>query len=417
VLALTGAVALSLAAPAARAATTIGHTFTPTLKCVTSTFVQKSEASGVTSYAVPAGGAVITSFSTMAYSEPNEQMSFKVFRPTGTANEYTIVASTPTELLTPSALNTFPVRFPVKAGDRIGVYSDNAPCLTTSAGSEVLYDIGDFAPGITRTYSHPGAALLDVSARLEPDADGDGFGDETQDLCWTDPSTQRACPAPTIAGTAQVGQTLTASPNGAPMNPAYAWLRCDAAGEGCAAIPGETGTTHAVTAADETHTLRFRKTATDTSGSQTSESAPTAVVPVPPQILSGVAMTRTVFAVAAFATPVSARRHAPRGSAFRYTLSVAASVTLKISAVLPGRESGLHCLPPSKRLRGKHSCTRLALRGALLRRGQAGRNTVPFSGRIGTRALTPGGYQAAITATAAGSTSAVKIVRFTIVKE
>jgi len=160
VLALTGAVALSLAAPAARAATTIGHTFTPTLKCVTSTFVQKSEASGVTSYAVPAGGAVITSFSTMAYSEPNEQMSFKVFRPTGTANEYTIVASTPTELLTPSALNTFPVRFPVKAGDRIGVYSDNAPCLTTSAGSEVLYDIGDFAPGITQTYSHPGAALL-----------------------------------------------------------------------------------------------------------------------------------------------------------------------------------------------------------------------------------------------------------------
>jgi len=35
---------------------------------------------------------------------------------------------------------------------------------------------------------------LDVSAQLEPDDDGDGFGDETQDQCPTSASTQGPCP-------------------------------------------------------------------------------------------------------------------------------------------------------------------------------------------------------------------------------
>jgi hypothetical protein len=35
---------------------------------------------------------------------------------------------------------------------------------------------------------------VDVGAVLEPDADGDGFGDETQDACPSDASTQGPCP-------------------------------------------------------------------------------------------------------------------------------------------------------------------------------------------------------------------------------
>ena len=34
-----------------------------------------------------------------------------------------------------------------------------------------------------------------ISAQLEPDRDGDGFGDETQDLCPTNSQTQGACPS------------------------------------------------------------------------------------------------------------------------------------------------------------------------------------------------------------------------------
>ena len=34
-----------------------------------------------------------------------------------------------------------------------------------------------------------------ANADIEPDADRDGYGDETQDLCSSDASTQGACPA------------------------------------------------------------------------------------------------------------------------------------------------------------------------------------------------------------------------------
>jgi hypothetical protein len=37
---------------------------------------------------------------------------------------------------------------------------------------------------------------MDVAAVLEPDADGDNFGDETQDLCPTDATKQGECVAP-----------------------------------------------------------------------------------------------------------------------------------------------------------------------------------------------------------------------------
>ena len=35
---------------------------------------------------------------------------------------------------------------------------------------------------------------MDLSATLEPDADHDDFGDESQDQCPTNASTQGACP-------------------------------------------------------------------------------------------------------------------------------------------------------------------------------------------------------------------------------
>jgi hypothetical protein len=41
------------------------------------------------------------------------------------------------------------------------------------------------------------------NADVEPDADGDGFGDETQDLCAADPTRQTACVADlAVRGTA-----------------------------------------------------------------------------------------------------------------------------------------------------------------------------------------------------------------------
>jgi uncharacterized repeat protein (TIGR01451 family) len=47
--------------------------------------------------------------------------------------------------------------------------------------------------GTTHTYMSGGAQVIDVAASVEPDADHDGFGDETQDACPTDATTQGVC--------------------------------------------------------------------------------------------------------------------------------------------------------------------------------------------------------------------------------
>lgn len=86
--------------------------------------------------------------------------------------------------------------------------------------------------------------------------------------------------APTISGTAQDTQVLTAAPGGwtgsQPMTFAYRWQRCD--GTSCSAIAGATAATYTVVTADVSHQLRVAVTASNAAGSATATSAPTATV-------------------------------------------------------------------------------------------------------------------------------------------
>ena len=86
---------------------------------------------------------------------------------------------------------------------------------------------------------------------------------------------------PTISGTPQVGQTLTAG-NGtwsnSPTSFAYQWLRCNAGGNSCASVANGTQRTYTLVGADSGRTMRVRVTATNADGSATAESAQTAVV-------------------------------------------------------------------------------------------------------------------------------------------
>jgi hypothetical protein len=86
---------------------------------------------------------------------------------------------------------------------------------------------------------------------------------------------------PTITGTAQQAQTLTASPgtwSAADAVIAYQWQRCDAAGMNCVAIPGATTQTYAVTPADVGATLVVSVTASNRFGAPVGASAATQVV-------------------------------------------------------------------------------------------------------------------------------------------
>src|SRR5487761_503472 len=70
--------------------------------------------------------------------------------------------------------------------------------------------------------------------------------------------------------------------SGNPSSYAYAWSRCDQTGSSCADIAGATATTYTLAQVDAGNTLRVRITATNSAGSTSATSVPTAVIQSPP---------------------------------------------------------------------------------------------------------------------------------------
>jgi len=87
---------------------------------------------------------------------------------------------------------------------------------------------------------------------------------------------------PTISGTPQLGQTLTANPGSwtgpQPITFTYQWLRCDQFGGGCFTLNGSTNQTYLLTSADVGHSLRVRVKARNQFGTTAATTVPTAVV-------------------------------------------------------------------------------------------------------------------------------------------
>jgi hypothetical protein len=130
-------------------------------------------------------------------------------------------------------------------------------------------------------------------------------------------------------------------------------------------------------------------------------------------VLGRVDMVRTRFAVGEGPTAISA---VGRGTAFRFMLSKAGVVTIRIARARLGRRAGRRCLGATRARRRLPGCTRLVAAGTLSRRLAAGRRSVPFSGRIGRRPLEPGRYRATLTARdTAGNVSHSQTLSFTIV--
>jgi hypothetical protein len=187
VLATAAAIAMiTAAAPAgAGAATQLGETFQGgTVPCPNNRTWLQSD-SLLASYAAPARG-VITSWSFHAGGPAvPDPLRLKVGRLVG-ADTFAIVGQSAPELPQTNQLNTFSTRIQVEAGDVIGFHAAIAAggCARSVPGygaHESPSGAGDPQPGSIQLYAPLPSTQLNLSARLEPDCDADGFGDESQD--------------------------------------------------------------------------------------------------------------------------------------------------------------------------------------------------------------------------------------------
>jgi hypothetical protein len=87
---------------------------------------------------------------------------------------------------------------------------------------------------------------------------------------------------PTVSGSTSQGSTLNSSSGTwsgtAPISYAYQWQRCDTAGSNCSAVSGATASTYVLAPADVGSTLRLLVAASNSAGSTSAVSLPTAVV-------------------------------------------------------------------------------------------------------------------------------------------
>jgi hypothetical protein len=201
---------LAASASPAGAAVTIGQTFSPNdFFGGSGVFIQSG--SPGSSYVVPSDG-VITKWSFEAPAGVTPPMKLKMVRPAG-GNDFTTVGDSQLESPAPGILNTWPTRIAVKAGDLPAhFYTDTTFSFRAAAGYNAHYISGspgasglDPPAGTSTTYQADPGDQIDLSAVLEPDADADGFGDETQDQCPTNGTTHGTCPA-TLATTTPTPQ-------------------------------------------------------------------------------------------------------------------------------------------------------------------------------------------------------------------
>jgi hypothetical protein len=189
----------AISAAAASAATEVGSNCAGANPVGNYTMLQLSQAGGLP-LAAPAAGVVTKWKVNSAFVAPpgfaaSERM--RVFRATGAPNEFqTIAESSPGAVQT--GQNTFATQIPVQAGDRFGAFAPAGSllvlCATTSSEDKLGIKEGDVAPGSKATYTPVEKIQLALSVTIEPDADNDGFGDETQDKCPRSAKLQTECP-------------------------------------------------------------------------------------------------------------------------------------------------------------------------------------------------------------------------------
>jgi hypothetical protein len=159
---------------------------------------------GPPSFLTPTAG-VITSYSVQANAAAGT-VRLVLFGPSPTAGHRTVVGLSAQNPVVVNTLNTFATRIPVAAGLSIGLNNSASGMICWGAGvaGDEIGLVSGFDPGASSDFA-PAATVASVraniSAVLEPDVDGDLYGDVSQDLCPQLKVTQAACPPPDVTVT------------------------------------------------------------------------------------------------------------------------------------------------------------------------------------------------------------------------
>jgi hypothetical protein len=236
------------------------------------------------------------------------------------------------------------------------------------------------------------------------------------------PSDPAPASAPTVTGTARVGETLTASAGSwtgtAPISRAWQWQRCDTR---CINVAGARSATYALTPADEGRTLRVAVLAGNwISSVSQAYSAPTRVVaprPAEPRTeredsdsphgsggsspsgssRDALKLSRLKMSPRRFAVSHPRPRRGTRLDGTRVTWRLNRAATVRLTFQRRGRSDWVTV-------------------GRITRRAHAGSGVVRFRGRFGRRLLKPRRYRLVVTASAGGERTAPRRVGFRVVK-
>jgi len=214
VMATVGALAAlsAIAAPGASAATEIGDSCAASAPTTGGTAVQLGVGGGnPLPISAPTSGVITKWGLNIAIPIPVVGERLKVLRPGAGPNEFTVVGETPVETVHTGS-NSFATRIPIQAGDRLGGTGIGPTqaifyCPSADAADMLGAVSGDPPVGSIQTLPPVTNARLALTATIEPDGDGDGYGDETQDKCPQSTSLQTDCPVVVLDSFAVPGKS------------------------------------------------------------------------------------------------------------------------------------------------------------------------------------------------------------------
>jgi uncharacterized repeat protein (TIGR01451 family) len=447
---LLAVLALAVATAPAQASVTIGQTQGATEGCSSNLANVQAATSGGPSYASPVDGVVVSWNYLALASAPS--LKLRIYQPGADESQWTArsesaqkPSGTGAGQVGANRLNTFPESpgIPIKSGYHLGLTTPAGSwgCIGTGNNADVIRQGSPPGPAIDSTGTFPGPNVqlkLDLSAVIEPDADGDLFGDETQDSCPTDPAVHTGgCPVDlsivkSASANPRVGDNLVyglSVKNNSTINPAAGVSVIDTLPAGVTFVSAVTsqgscsGTTTVIcslgtvapsgapgiaivvkptSAGALSNTGSVTTTDNDTDTSNNSSS-----------VLVNVAAPVPV--ISKYKVTPSTQSFAKPGATISYNLNAAATTTHSVLKPASGIKSGKTCVkPPKKPPKGAKKCTRFVPIGSFKHTDVAGKNKFHWNGKLKGKKVKPGSYRLRAVARNASGKSAAKQVGFKI---